>query len=100
MRTMSGAVSSSVPSRSRSTAARGMACRKRRSTAALEVRQVVDAGIGAQARGACERIEFKAADIPQLQSLGARQSRELGRPQQPRILVSTARNQIEQVFGS
>ena len=41
-----------------------------------------------------------AREIAQLEPDGARQPRQLGRPQQPSIFVRAARNQAEQVFAA
>src|SRR5665213_2338656 len=98
MRAMSGPVSSNVPSRSSNTAASGVAGFKRRSTGQMKMRHIVDAGIGADAGRARERIEFDAADIAQLQSVRAGQPRQLGGTYQARVLVRAARDQIEQVL--
>src|SRR5260221_10284215 len=89
VRAMSGAVSASVPSRSKSTA-----------SITHGSHHVVDVHVAAQRIGLREGIVSHAGEVADREPRFAARARKLRRPDEARVLVGAARQQVENVFGA
>src|SRR5450759_747928 len=99
--TISGAVSSNVPSRSNRIARSGeaMSAGARAGFGSAEMRQIVHVGIRRQAECPGQGVVRDAAQVDEFEAGGSSPSRELGGADEFQVFMRAARQNLRNVFG-